>query len=179
MRFFEDNINVKNISKFISYLNKQENSKFEQENLGKAVRIMIENYAKISHEFKFYEDFLMRNVSFDTILQLVSFVYGESYKDLLPEKGVCYDYQSLSETAKETFQKDVFNLKETLICFAHENFEQLKENKVAGDFPKDFLLDLLSYKIGTPQKKSSKKRGESGKKDDDSSEEPNLKKTKK
>lgn len=198
LKFIKQKITVSNICGLIIYLEKQSNPAFLQENLAlkdKAFNFIIDNFAQIyqnreNNNLPLLQEFLIKSVEIETIIPISSLVCSENYEKLIS----CHNNKKL---AKEVVEKEMSNLRGAVYRFTDENFEKLKEIKIARYFSQDFLLDFVSYQIEAKNKlknehlgvqddtsdtqpKKGRKRMEPGNGDDgDSDENPTLKKTKK
>ena len=80
-------INRDTIVGLVDYLNKQKDPEFAQEDLelrNLTLAFVMNNFIEISKDQKapptFYEDFLIKNIAFETILDLGKFIYGHYFK---------------------------------------------------------------------------------------------------
>ena len=154
VNFLKDKINPNNISGLVEYLNKQNNPEYAQENRAlrdEALNVLTNNFIEISKNQKisesFYEDFLIKNVTFDTTVTLVNFISGHNYKKVIKyglfTKIEMTDEEEVIEEEKEKLKPQTMNLRCALYDFAWTNLKTLTENKIVKQLPNAFLVDLL------------------------------------
>ncbi len=147
LNFLKEKINAKNISGLVEYLNEQEeNPEYAQENLelrDKAINVITNNYRKIFEPF--YEDFLIKNLTYDTTLALVKFISGHNHNKVVRHHGLHGENnkEELIEKEKEKLKPHTINLRAVLYKFVQRNLKTLTENQTAKQLPNSFLVDLL------------------------------------
>jgi len=156
MKFFNKNINVHNISGLVEFLNKQNNPEFALDNLelrDKALGFITKNFIEISKgqnkntKMTFYEDFLIKNIDTDTIVILANFLSTNS-----SEKPASNGYQ---ESEIQMFGQETRKLRSAVFGFAQQNMKILRANKIAKNFSKTFLIDLVVYESEKNQRLKS------------------------
>ena len=142
-----------NISRLVEYLRKPNIPDLAQENLelrDKALAVIINNYKEISKDQTIsptiHEDFLIKNVAWNTLLDLINFISGRNYKNEisfgnLSRLGI--PPEKLIEEEKEVLKPQTLNLRNALSRFIQKNLKPLKQKKISSKFPNDFLMDML------------------------------------
>jgi len=145
LNFLKNKIDIKNIAGLVEYLNRQNNLEFAQENFELrriALDVVLNNYLEISEDEKtsptLYEDFLIKNIALDTVLDLGKFIYGHNLKTARPSPT-----ELELRNLREKIESRTVNLKLALVEFIQTNFKILHEKKIAEELPGRFLADLL------------------------------------
>ncbi len=165
MRFLKNNLTTQNISGLVQYLYQQSYPGFTKDNSElkfSAISFITAYYTKICQEnlinAKFYEDFLIQNISAETIVLFVNFIYGKSYETAvsLPSKeyltvetfaSYAVGYEKAMDQAKHAFEYDIINIRNSSFAFAAKNFKQLVEKGINKDLSHQFLSDLILYLV--------------------------------
>ncbi len=148
MKFFKKNINIQNIDDLVEYLSQQNNPEFARDNLelrDKALSFIIKNYQEISNDknanrnITFYEDFLIKNITTDTIVPLANFISADIYEKMM------YASSASKEKAKCKFEQETKALRSAVFEFAQQNMKIFQAKEVAKNVSKAFLIDLVVY----------------------------------
>jgi len=135
--FFNNNLEVNNLSGLIQYLS-QENTPDGKVN-DYAFNFVMKNISEIFKDdnmntSKLCEDFLIKNITIDTVLRIVH---------------VMYDNKERSNTSKKIPQEKSVNLKKACFDFAKNNFKTLQENNIPEKLPNTVLSELIFYLVET------------------------------
>ena len=133
MKFLKNNLTINSVSGLIQYLDQQNTPDLGLKD--SAFNFIIDRSRKIfQEENKLCEDFLIKNISMDTIAKTVNFMYDS--KDQIIER-------------KEIPQENIINLRKACFSFAKKHFKMLQERKIPEQLPNAFLSDVILSMIGT------------------------------
>jgi len=112
----------------------------------RAFRVVVENYIDISKDPKislaFYEDFLIKNIAFDTLLILTKLLSGhDDNKEKSGKEGKLNE--GLVQKEKAILKPRTMNLRTALYNFSQKNLDSLKQKEIINQLPHSFLVELL------------------------------------
>ena len=88
--------------------------------------------------------------------------------------------EALENEAKEIFEQETMKLRGRVYCFKQENWKEIKQGPIAKDLPKDFLMEVISFLVETPNLNEKNARGRKRnvpiQEDHETAENPELKK---
>jgi len=153
--FLKSKIDLSNIFGLVDSLNKQDNPEFAQENLELrkvALKIILNDYLLIDKNPNisptFYENFLIKSISIETVLDLAKFVYGFNFKTDPLKNLSNSERKDLREKERKKLEPETMNLKSAIFKFYQTNFRVLHQKELTKGLPKIFFTDLILF--GTP-----------------------------
>ena len=149
--FLKKKVDRNNIFRLVEYVNKQDNPEFAQENIDlrdKALRVITKDYFEISKEPmnpRYYENFLIKNIAFDTISTILSFINGSNYKGTNNSLLSIGKDLKKEERERERLEPEIKNLKPAVFDFTQDNMKNFHETGFASKFTNEFLVELVLY----------------------------------
>ncbi len=140
--FLKKKIYIKNISRIIQFLEKQE----DPEITAKAISFVLKNFGKISKKepvenLGLYENFLVKNFGIDTIALFAEVAYSETH---------C-DGKWVSEVSKD----GTTDLRSVVLNFSTKNLSKIRDCGIFQDLPKKLLADIVLSVISNKEKEVS------------------------
>jgi len=147
LNFYFTKIDINNVSVLMNYLDKKSKPEFADENIqlrNRALDLLFSSrLIKICENMKFYEDFILRNIDFNSIGRIAKFICRDQ-----PSQGFMFNPNS-SQTQGEKFgtlfEQDIGNLKDIVFRFVQENYEEIKDKGIMKNFPIDFFISYGQY----------------------------------
>ena len=171
--FIKEKIDIKNVHGLVEYLAKQNNPELAKENIelrDKAICVIHANYQEIPQDQKnFYENFLIKNITFDTIFPLINFISGHNYKRekpkliAKPKEINAFPPPSWnttvnkeeSESEKKKLEPEIPNLIAAFDRFILINLPTLEMRRDVEKLHQAYLIDLVQRLPKTQDKKEN------------------------
>ena len=66
---------------------------------------------------------------------------------MIETSKVFYCGREMFERTKDLTMQNILSLKQVCLTFAERNSKELREQKISGEFPNRFLMDLVLYAV--------------------------------
>ena len=146
LKFYKDNLSIKNMIGLIEYLGRQEDSEFKEKNKefrNIAFNFILHNFSRIykkkKESMQIFEKFLLKNIEMDTLLASARFLRSQD-KLKKTMKSYFSDEGEKTIPQRKTFWEEI---EEAVLSLIHKNIKTILASETPEDFLRDFTISAL------------------------------------